>query len=323
MKPNFPFIVLKFGGTSVANADRWRVIAQIARTHLSSDRRPIVVCSAVAGVSNALEGLLTAALNNQHEALLHTIETLHAPLLQETGPEGTQVVQDGLSLLNQWATGVAMTGETSPRLQARVMAQGELMSTRLGFIILQKEGLNVAWHDARDILIAEQMAGPPSPKHYLSATCSHEPDPASVERLRAIDADLVLTQGFIARNTSNDTVLLGRGGSDTSAAYISARLSAERCEIWTDVPGMFTANPRRLPSARMLRQLDYEEAQEIASTGAKVLHPRCLLPVRAQQIPMVVRCTTRPDLEGTVITARPTEQGTPSKRLVPVPALYW
>ena len=84
---------------------------------------------------------------------------------------------------------------------------------------------------------------------------------------------MIVTQGFIARNPAGETVLLGRGGSDTSAALFAARLGAERCEIWTDVPGMFTANPSLLPSARLLRALDYEEAQEIAFTGGKVLHP--------------------------------------------------
>jgi diaminopimelate decarboxylase/aspartate kinase len=98
-------------------------------------------------------------------------------------------------------------------------------------------------------------------------------------------------------------VLLGRGGSDTSAAYFAARIGAQRCEIWTDVPGMYTANPRQVPAARLLRHLDYDEAQEIASMGAKVLHPRCLAPVRAHRIPMHIRCTERPEAEGTVIDA--------------------
>jgi diaminopimelate decarboxylase/aspartate kinase len=97
-------------------------------------------------------------------------------------------------------------------------------------------------------------------------------------------------------------VLLGRGGSDTSAAYFAAKLEAERLEVWTDVPGMFTANPRDIPSARLLRLLDYDEAQELATMGAKVLHPRCIDPLRASQIPLHIRCTQRPELEGTVIS---------------------
>ena len=99
-------------------------------------------------------------------------------------------------------------------------------------------------------------------------------------------------------------MLLGRGGSDTSAGYFAAKFSARRLEIWTDVPGMFSANPRSTPTARLLRALHYDEAQEIASNGAKVLHPRCMLPARQYGIPLYVYATQTPELEGTVITGR-------------------
>ena len=98
-------------------------------------------------------------------------------------------------------------------------------------------------------------------------------------------------------------MLLGRGGSDTSGSYFAAKLRARRLEIWTDVPGMFTANPRAVPNARLLKSLDYDEAQEIASSGAKVLHPRCILPAKQYAIPLSVHATQQPELEGTVITA--------------------
>ncbi len=101
---------------------------------------------------------------------------------------------------------------------------------------------------------------------------------------------------------NGDTVLLGRGGSDTSASYFAAKLQARRLEIWTDVPGMFSANPRSVPTARLLRALEYDEAQEIASSGAKVLHPRCIMPVKQYGIPLYVYATQTPKLEGTVIT---------------------
>ena len=111
-----------------------------------------------------------------------------------------------------------------------------------------------------------------------------------------------ITQGFIASDASGDTVLLGRGGSDTSGSYFAAKLGARRLEIWTDVPGMFTSNPRSVPTARLLQSLDYDEAQEIASSGAKVLHPRCILPVKQYGIPLYVHATQTPELKGTVVT---------------------
>ena len=119
-------------------------------------------------------------------------------------------------------------------------------------------------------------------------------------RLRGI----VLTQGFIASNSRGETVILGRGGSDTSAAYFAAKLQAAGLEIWTDVPGMFSANPRTVQGARLLRVLSYAEAQEIASTGGSVLHPRCLGPVRRHGIPLRVKDTTQPELPGTLVTRR-------------------
>src|SRR4029077_12935714 len=130
----------------------------------------------------------------------------------------------------------------------------------------------------------------------LSATCSFAPDSALEEQLEALSS-LVLTQGFIARDEGGNTVLLGRGGSDTSASYLAAKLRAQRIEIWTDVPGMFSANPRSTPTARLLRALHYDEAQEIATSGAKVLHPRCILPARQYRIPLHVYATQAPDLE--------------------------
>ena len=113
----------------------------------------------------------------------------------------------------------------------------------------------------------------------------------------------MITQGFIASNQAGETVLLGRGGSDTSGAYFAAKLRAARLEIWTDVPGMFSANPHAVPTARLLRALHYDEAQEIASNGAKVLHPRCVLPLRQYKIPLHVYATQAPGLEGTIVSA--------------------
>jgi len=186
-------------------------------------------------------------------------------------------------------------------MRARVMSAGELASTRLGAIWLRAQGLEVHWLDARDALCSVEPAT--DERTYLSADCDDAPDPALSARLAERDCAL-LTQGFIARDPGEETVLLGRGGSDTSAALFAARLQAVRCEIWTDVPGVYTTNPREVPEARLLRRLDYDEAQEVATAGAKVLHPRCLAPVRRHGIPLHVRCTHRPALPGTVVGPR-------------------
>ena len=160
--------------------------------------------------------------------------------------------------------------------------------------------LPTQWLDARDCLSAVALPNQKERTRVLSAVVQAHPDPSLNARLAA-QGEVFITQGFIARDAHGRTVLLGRGGSDTSAAYFGALLKAERVEIWTDVAGMFSANPRQVPSARLLQRLDYEEAQEIATTGAKVLHPRCLSPLREPRVPLLIKDTNRPELEGTVI----------------------
>jgi diaminopimelate decarboxylase/aspartate kinase len=182
------------------------------------------------------------------------------------------------------------------------MELGELMATQMGAAYLQQSGLPVAWVDARDLLSSRQRNNRNPANAYLSATCTYEHDPALRSKLGKMDA-VIVTQGFIARNRNGETVLLGRGGSDTSAAYLAARLQARRLEIWTDVPGMFTADPRVVPSARLLVALHYDEAQELASAGSSILHPRCLSPVRDFEIPLFVRSSRAPELAGTVISS--------------------
>ncbi|HEX7374116.1 MAG TPA: bifunctional aspartate kinase/diaminopimelate decarboxylase [Steroidobacteraceae bacterium] len=206
------------------------------------------------------------------------------------------------SALRRSAEGIHLIGEVSDRLRARVMANGELMATRIGASFLAAEGIDVQWVDARTLLHAQERPGATERAGYLSATCNFEPDPAFQQRLAA-GRSVIITQGFIASDAHGDTVLLGRGGSDTSGSYFAAKLGARRLEIWTDVPGMFTSNPRSVSNARLLKSLDYDEAQEIASSGAKVLHPRCILPVKQFGIPLTVHATQRPELAGTVVTA--------------------
>ncbi len=182
------------------------------------------------------------------------------------------------------------------------MAMGELLATALGAVFLNDQGIKTLWVDARRVLRSERRIDATAKAGYLSATCDYAPDAKLQADWRALD-QVVITQGFIASDEAGETVLLGRGGSDTSGAYFAAKLAAARLEIWTDVPGMFSANPRDVPTARLLRALHYDEAQEIASNGAKVLHPRCVMPVRQYGIPLHIYATQAPELEGTVISA--------------------
>lgn len=297
-----PRIVLKFGGTSISSVANWRNVASVLRQRLADGFAPLVVHSALSGVTDQLERLLDLALSGEWREVMEQIELRHRNLAAELGIQIPADVQSTFDRLRQFASGIALVGEVSDRLRARVLAQGELLATRLGAAFLAYEGFVVEWIDARTVLKAEQLPGARARASYLSAACNFAPDSTLIERWSAPGV-VRITQGFIASDDKGDTVLLGRGGSDTSAAYFAAKLLAQRLEIWTDVPGMFSANPRAIPAARLLVALEYDEAQEIATNGAKVLHPRCILPVKRYGIPLHVFATQHPELAGTVVSA--------------------
>ncbi|MGD0502085.1 MAG: bifunctional aspartate kinase/diaminopimelate decarboxylase [Steroidobacteraceae bacterium] len=296
------WVVLKFGGTSVSSASNWHNIAGVLRQRMNEGLRPVVVHSAVSGITDRLEALLSAAVAGEHSEALHRIEIIHRDLAERLAVVPNERFERFLAELGRVAANIGQTRSLDDRMRAQVMAMGELLATCLGDAFLNAQGIATSWVDARTVLHAERRHGTNAKASLLSATCDFAPD----EELQAAWASLdrvVITQGFIASNDAGETVLLGRGGSDTSGSYFAAKLAAARLEIWTDVPGMFSANPRAVPTARLLRALHYDEAQEIASNGAKVLHPRCILPVRQYKIPLHVYATQAPELQGTVIRA--------------------
>src|SRR5580698_6297077 len=296
------WLVLKFGGTSVSTAENWHNIARVLRARAAEGFRPVVVHSALSGITDRLEALLSAALNGSHQSILDGIERAHRSLAERLSVVPNAQFDAFLRELRELVGTLAERRTIGDAARARVMAMGELLATTLGAEFLNAQGIGTVWVDARTVLRADDRPSATHKASLLSATCDFTPDLNLQASWRSLDK-VVITQGFIAANAAGDTVLLGRGGSDTSAAYFAAKLSAARLEIWTDVPGLFSANPRAVPTARLLRELHYDEAQEIASNGAKVLHPRCVLPVRQYKIPLHVYATQAPGLEGTVVSA--------------------
>jgi diaminopimelate decarboxylase/aspartate kinase len=309
---NPPWVVCKFGGTSVSTADRWTTIARVARRHRSEGRHPLLVCSALSGVSDRLEALVQeVAAGGSGDDALAAIRERHVDLARGLGL-APDVLDAPMADLRERVRALAGAGASEgvpPRHRAAVVAMGELLSSHLGAAFLAENGLAAEWLDARSFLRAKDAPQLRPERQYLEATCATHPDPVLQDHLASDGAAVHVTQGFIATNSLGETVLLGRGGSDTSAAYFAAKLGAERLEIWTDVPGLFTADPRSIPAARLLKQLDYLEAQELATTGARVLHPRCIEPVRRRGIPLHVRCTDAPELDGTRVSADTPESG--------------
>jgi diaminopimelate decarboxylase/aspartate kinase len=305
-------VILKFGGTSLKSAECWESVAKILRQRISDGLRPLVVCSAVSQVSNRLEGLFESALagfdpGSEVDALV----TRHEKLAMELGIDLPAEARQELDRLRERLVGISLVREASPRLQAQVLAAGEHLSTRIGAAWLNTQGLPTRWLDVEEWLDA--LPADDSDHHqYLSATCDHSPDPESRERFQAFPEAVLLTQGFLARAPDGGTALLGRGGSDTSATSLGAKLGARHVEIWTDVPGLFTADPRRVAAATKLDRIGYEEAGELTTRGAKVLHPRSLAPAREARIPIHVRNTGDPSDEGTIIDAAADAEETPS-----------
>jgi diaminopimelate decarboxylase/aspartate kinase len=297
---------MKFGGTSVATAPRWRNILELAASRRAEGARVLIVVSALSGVTDTLKHIASQGDVADRAAQASALRERHHALcgdMQLDVPANLHARLDDLATLA--ADGYAELGELP--WSAQVQAHGELLSSTLGAAFLTAQGLPTTWLDARECLHAVALPNQNERTRVLSAMVEARHDRTLCARLAEL-GEVFITQGFIARDEEGRTVLLGRGGSDTSAAYFGALLHAARVEIWTDVAGMFSANPRQVAGARLLQKLDYEEAQEIASTGAKVLHPRCLSPLREPRVPLLIKDTNRPELDGTVIGPEVREQ---------------
>ena len=294
-----PWIVLKFGGTSVSRRHRWDTIGRLAKKRADEQgARVLVVVSALSGVTNELTAIADGAADSAERVA--KLEQRHREFAVELELDVDAVLGTRLAALRDLLADSRVAAR-SLDWQAEVMAQGELLSSTLGAAYLKSQGLDFGWMDARHWLQASILPNQSAWAQRLSVSCATAPDQDWRRAFAAQDCAMLLTQGFIARHGDGGTAILGRGGSDTSAAYFGALLGARRVEIWTDVPGMFSANPREVPDARLLTRLDYYEAQEIATTGAKVLHPRSIKPCRNAGVPMAILDTERPDLPGTSI----------------------
>jgi len=294
-----PWVVLKFGGTSVSQRHRWDTIGRLARKRADGDgARVLVVVSALSGVTNELTAIADGAADGAARAEALVARHRDFAVALDLDPE--DVLGARLAALQELLSD-ARAAARPLDWQAEVLGQGELLSSTLGAAYLRAQGHDIGWCDARDWLDAIELPNQSEWGRRLSVSCRREADDDWRERFAAQPTPLLITQGFIARHPDGGTAVLGRGGSDTSAALFGGLLRARGVEIWTDVPGMFSANPREVPDARLLTRLDYAEAQEIATTGAKVLHPRSLGPCRTSGVPMAILDTERPDLPGTRI----------------------
>lgn len=291
-------IVAKFGGTSVADAAAIRRLIAIVRSRARD--QPVIVLSALAGITDGLLALVPLVPAGHADALDAAIGALvdrHAATARDLpGAEAAMpVIADDAGALRR-ELGTALGRMLRASEVDAVAGRGELWSSRLIAAALEGAGLAATWVDIRPIMVTDDRFGRASPSM-----------PAFTARARECLGPLVeagrvpVTQGFIGATADGIPTTLGRGGSDFTAALLGAVLEVTRVEIWTDVNGLMTADPRIVPSARTLRAASYEEAAELATFGAKVLHPATAQPLVRAGIPIVVLNSTRPDDPGTTI----------------------
>ncbi len=280
---------MKFGGTSVGSAARIREVARIVQSRQGSKR--VVVVSAMAGVTNSLFEMAEAARNHDLDRavqLLSKIEQVHLEAcrsLEIATPEVIGKIKEIIENLQRRVHGIDLLGELSPRTMDEIASAGERLSS-----ILVAGFMDCPLLDARKVIRTDSHFGGARPRL------------ASIKKFAALNVvpllesyDIIVTQGYIGSDDADDTTTLGRGGSDYSAGLLGAAIQADEIEIWTDVEGILTADPRIVPGARTVEILGYDEAAELASYGAKVLHPATVRPALDAGVPVSIRSTFRPN----------------------------
>jgi aspartate kinase len=295
-------LVMKFGGTSVGSAAAIRNLIEIVRAARAEWPRVAVVVSAMSGVTDALLRAAHAAESGDTDGASTTVETLrdkHLTALRELAPQATSVEQhiaDSLAEFTALCHAMNVLGEASPRALDAIASLGERMSAPLVAAALAAAGLQSQSIDSAEVVVTDSA--------HQSATPDMDATRANAERLVApllAGGVVPVITGFIGATKAGVTTTLGRGGSDFSAAIFGVALEASAVWIWTDVPGVMTADPRVAKDARTLPELTFREISELAFYGAKVLHPKTIRPVIERGIALWVKNTFQPDHPGTRI----------------------
>ncbi len=301
-------IVMKFGGTSVADAERLKNVARIVNIQKEERGTPVVVLSAMSGVTNMLiDGGQKAKERKLEEALaiVEEIREKHINAIDELfeSEETKGALRDhmkkNLHELEVLYKGVSYLGELTRRSLDMISSTGELLSSRILAAYLNSQKVKAKWMDARSFLKTDGSFGN---AHPLWETTKSKANGALLPEIAA--GNVVVTQGFIGSTSEGITTTLGRGGSDYSASIIGVACDASEIQIWTDVDGMLTADPRVVEDARIIPSVSFKEASELAYFGAKVLHPLTIKPAVESSIPVKILNSMNPDCKGTLITAK-------------------
>jgi len=295
--------VLKFGGTSVKNATNINKAAAIIQDKLQSDK-VLVVVSAFGGITNKLieASDLASKGDNSYAELVKEIEAIHIETTQEltTGDrqtKTTEYIRLHIKDLSDLLHGIYLIRELSPRTMDIVQSFGERLSAFVISQVMTEKGVDATYLDSREVVKTD--------KHFGYAKVDFDKTNKNIKEFADAHASkLIIATGFIASTSDDETTTLGRSGSDYSGAIFAGAVDASVLEIWTDVSGMMTADPRKVKKAFSIRNLSYAEAMELSHFGAKVLEPRTVQPAMAKSIPVLIKNTFSPDDEGTLVTEK-------------------
>ena len=302
-------LVIKFGGTSVGSASRFKEVLQIVKDKWQAGQTPVVILSAMSSVTNTLVDCAQHAVNQNLSYALNqlvNVKERHLTLVEElffSASDKVTLAGELKTIFDQieiMLRGITCLGELTNRSLDAISSFGELLSTKIFAQLTASHSLPAHWFDARKFIITDNTFGRANPLW-------EELVPKTKELLMPIilKNHCVITQGFIGSTPNGVTTTLGRGGSDFSASIIGVALGASEIQIFTDVDGMMTADPRLVPEAYVLPEVSFQEAAELAYFGAKVLHPLTIKPAIEKKIPVRILNTAKPDDKGTLIADSP------------------
>ena len=313
-------IVMKFGGTSVATGENIRHVVDLVAKNAKKDKVAVVV-SALAGVTNSLievaeqakksdekhiEGFTKDLLNKHLEAISTAINN------KQIQKEVTQITEKTLAELEKVLTGICYVGEVTPKSKDYVVSFGERLSAPIVWGTIKDQRLETQWFTGKEAgIVTDSNFGEADPLMNYTTHLIRERLVPLMEK-----GVIPVVTGFIAANQDGIVTTVGRGGSDYTATILGVALEADEVWIWTDVDGIMTTDPKIVPAAKMLPQLSYQEAAEMAIFGAKAMHPRALEPVIKENIPVRIRSVFHPENPGTLITKEPWTKATEAVKAV-------
>jgi len=300
--------VLKFGGTSVANAENINKVVAIVKESVKKEKT-IIVVSALGGITDLLLGAAAIAAegNEAYKEKLSQVEQRHLDTVKQLIPVAQQsqllsLVKKSCNEIEDICNGIFLLRELTPRSKDRIGSYGEWISSQIIAAKFIAEGLDAVWKDSRELILTNS-----------TFTAAEVDFPITNKRtgefFAAASSTLFILPGFIAADKNGITTTLGRGGSDFTAAIIASAVNASVLEIWTDVSGMMTADPRLTSNARIIPHISYQEAMELSHFGAKVIYPPTIQPVMGKRIPVWVKNTFAPADAGTLIESVATKDG--------------